>query len=104
MPHDPRDTIVPPKLDEVIDIYLSRPVSSVLVSWLKKTPITANQVTLFKSLLAIIAAGLLMQTEPLPLVLSASVLVLVVILDCIDGELAKARRSQSLVGRSLWDG
>ena len=42
-----------------------------------------------------------MQAEPLPLVLSASVLVLVVILDCVDGELAKARRSQSLVGRMV---
>ncbi|MEO8705406.1 MAG: CDP-alcohol phosphatidyltransferase family protein [Kofleriaceae bacterium] len=82
--------------------FVARPPASVVVYFLRNTPITPNQVT-FAS--AVIAAGAAAMFAVLPgylwLVLAAAIFELSFVLDCADGQLARLRKVASPVGHLL---
>jgi phosphatidylglycerophosphate synthase len=82
--------------------YVMRPPASVVVYFLRNTPITPNQVTFLS---AIVAAGAAAMLILLPghfwLVMAALVYEFSFLLDCADGQLARIRKIASPAGHLL---
>jgi phosphatidylglycerophosphate synthase len=82
--------------------HVARPPAAVVVYALRGTPITPNQVTFLS---AMIAAGACAMIALLPgwawLVAAAAVFELSFVLDCADGQLARLRKTASIVGHLL---
>lgn len=85
-------------LDEPVDRWFSRPLASLVVPVLARTPVTANQVTGIAALTGMasgVALGL--GRGSLFAALTAAFLVL----DCCDGQLARLRGGGGMLGRVL---
>lgn len=82
--------------------YIARPPAAVFVYLLRSTPVTPNQVTFVS---AVVAAGAAAMFATLPgywwLVIAAAVFELSFVLDCVDGQLARLRKTASPVGHLL---
>lgn len=84
------------------NVYVCRPIASVIVNSLKDTGITPNQITLLSYLVAMLGAGLLVFWQGyLGLVVAVVVFELSYVLDCADGMLARWRGIQSTPGHLL---
>lgn len=90
-----------PNPEEWIDRYLHRPVASVVVSMLVRTSVTPNQVTLSAALVGLFGGMLIGLATPMSILCGGAMLWCAVILDCVDGQLARARGGGTLVGRVL---
>lgn len=89
--------------EEALAKYIHRPPGRLLVRYLVHTSVTPIQVTVMAGIFGIIAGVLLVAGayNP-PLRVAAGVALLIsCILDCTDGELARARKRYSLVGMML---
>jgi hypothetical protein len=82
--------------------WVCRPPAAALVYGLKGTRITPNQVT-FASLAVCAVAGAMfvLLTGHLWVVLAALVFELSFVLDCVDGQLARVRKTASVLGHQL---
>jgi len=103
-PGSPRATMPTPskprEVEELIDEYLHRPLAARVVSLLVPTPITPNQVTIVSGLFGL-AAGVAIALggrNPSWLLWGGLLLFVSVILDCCDGQLARARAISSTTG------
>lgn len=87
------------KHDLVFNLYLMRPIASVVVAIFGKTPITPNQVTILNLFVFIVAIGLFIA---LPTYNGGLIAVLVLeasyCLDCVDGMLARHKKIASKEG------
>lgn len=82
--------------------YIARPPASVVVYFLRDTPITPNQVTFLSAIVAAAAAAMLVLLPGYVwLVLAAVVYELSFVLDCADGQLARLRKIASPAGHLL---
>jgi phosphatidylglycerophosphate synthase len=93
----------PVEVEELVDLRFHRPLAARLLPFLLKTPITPNQVTLLSGItgvLAGVAIGL-GAARPHWRLASAVLLLVSVILDCCDGQLARARGISSTTGAIL---
>lgn len=95
-------------VEEVVDRYFHRPLAAMLVALLIPLPISSNQVTLGSLIVGWVGSFLLFRAffvgDPGPSMLwlgAGFFLFLAVILDCADGQLARARGGGSRVGRIL---
>lgn len=85
-------------LDELFDHYVSRPVARPVASVLAKyTAISANQVTVVTGALGALTG--LMMAKPNPFV-GGLLMVLVIVMDCLDGELARRTSGGGWRGRA----
>lgn len=93
----------PTETEEVVDSYVHRPVARVLVSRLVDTAITPDQVTLLSGVCGVMAGVLLFFSAAHPALraLAALLLFASVVLDCADGQLARARGTASTSGATL---
>lgn len=82
--------------------WVCRPPAAVFVLLLRNTRVTPNQVTLFATVLALAAAGLWIG---LPgwwgAVVAAVVFEVSFVFDCVDGQLARLRKTASPIGHHL---
>jgi phosphatidylglycerophosphate synthase len=82
--------------------FVCRPLAAVLVSWLEKTRVTPNQITLASFAVGIVSAGLLIVLPGhLGLVVAVLVYQASYVLDCADGMLARWRGVASPAGHLL---
>jgi phosphatidylglycerophosphate synthase len=82
--------------------FVCRPLAAVLVSWLKDSRVTPNQITLASFVVGIASAGLLIVLPGhLGLVVAVLVYQLSYVLDCADGMLARWRGVASPAGHLL---
>jgi phosphatidylglycerophosphate synthase len=82
--------------------FVCRPLAAVLVSWLKDTRVTPNQITLASFVVGIVSAGLLIVLHGhWGLVVAVLVYQLSYVLDCADGMLARWRGVASPAGHLL---
>jgi hypothetical protein len=93
----------PPEVEEAVDEFIHRPLARPLVRLLVPTPITPNQVTLLSAAVGVVAALLMAGSVDRPgwRVLAGLALLASVVLDCCDGQLARARGSSSTYGAIL---
>jgi hypothetical protein len=96
-----RDSVKSDKSDELINIYLIRPIAGIIVWALYYTPITPNQVTIISILSGIIAAFFYLKGTASAFVVAGLLVTLKDILDSADGQLARAKQLQSRAGRFL---
>jgi hypothetical protein len=103
----PRPLEVSPsgQAEEWIDERLHRPLAAIVVQPLVASPLTPNQVTALAGLAGTAAGALVFLAESRPpLRLAAAVLLFAaVVLDCVDGQLARARGTASKTG-DMFDG
>ena len=90
---NPRDGAV----DRVLNRYLSRPLSLALMPF----AVTPNQVTVFALLLSLVGAGCIALPGVAWPVCGALLLQLTAILDCVDGEIARAKVLETELGEWL---
>lgn len=84
-------------VDRLVNRHLSRPLSRVLLRF----PITPNQVTVLALLLALAGAACIALPGVAGPVLGALLLQLTAVLDCVDGEIARAKVLESAWGEWL---
>ena len=87
-------------VEELPDIYINRRISAPIVKLLLNTGVTPNQVTVISLFIGILGAVLLFNNKVSPMV-SAFLIYLALILDCVDGQLARSRDQASLSGRIM---
>jgi hypothetical protein len=94
----------PSDVEEPIDRYFHRPLASLVVRALLPLPVTPNQVTFFSAFLGL-ASGALMGVavwrSPWWVAAGGGLLLLSILFDCADGQLARIRGQSSPVGRIL---
>jgi len=87
--------------DELINIYLLRPIAAGIVWFLYPTRVTPNHVTLVAILLGVMAAGAYALATPVAIALGGVLIMLKDIFDDADGQLARAKELYSRRGRFL---
>ncbi|MFI5252407.1 MAG: CDP-alcohol phosphatidyltransferase family protein [Bacteroidota bacterium] len=87
--------------DELINIYLLRPIAAIVVWVLYPTSITPNQVTLMALLLGLSSAYAFFIGTPAALVAAGILIIAKDIFDDADGQLARAKQLYSRRGRFL---
>jgi phosphatidylglycerophosphate synthase len=87
--------------DELINVYVLRPVAGILVRVFDHTPITPNQVTLAATSCGLIAAALYFVGTPPTTALAGACITLKDLLDSADGQLARTKEMYSRAGRFL---
>lgn len=87
--------------DERIDAWVNRPLASMVVRMVVRTPVTPNQMTLVCMLTGIAAGWLIAKGPGWPVLLGAALTFATMVLDCCDGQLARARGGGSTLGRIL---
>lgn len=93
----------PGEAEEWVDERIHRPLARLVVALLVRTPITPNQVTLLSGLVGV-SGGVVLYgaaADPLRPVLAGILLFCSVVLDCCDGQLARARKISSTTGAIL---
>lgn len=98
------DGFKPRDVEEPIDFYWHRPLAARLVRVLVPLPITPNQVTVASGLMGAlsgVALSLGAWVAPWWSVLGAVLLLLSIVFDCADGQLARVRGTSSEIGRAL---
>jgi phosphatidylglycerophosphate synthase len=89
-------------IDNFWTAYISRPPAAVFVAWFEPTKITPNQVTLLSYFIGMISVGwLALVPGHWALIVGALLFQLAYILDCVDGMLARARKTSSPQGHLL---
>jgi phosphatidylglycerophosphate synthase len=92
-------TLKPEAVETALDRLFFRPAAHFLVLACMPTPVGANALTLLGALVGVAGASLLRFTSRTNLLVGALLLLASAILDCADGQLARARGTASRFGR-----
>jgi len=96
-----RSTLKPGQVETPLDLYLFRPAAYVFVRLALPTPLSANGMTLISIACGLAGAVLFRYTDTRSVLLASGLTLLYGILDCADGQLARARGTSSRLGRIL---
>ena len=88
-------------LVEPVNRYIQDPIAKQIVHLLKNTWITPNQVTYFSVLLGFASGYAFSFASPASLILGGFLLEATLVLDCVDGQLARAKGTASEWGRLI---
>ena len=86
---------------EPVNRYIQDPIAKQIVRFLKNTPITPNQVTYFSVLVGFASGYAFSFASPASLILGGFLLEATLVLDCVDGQLARAKGTASEWGRLI---
>jgi phosphatidylglycerophosphate synthase len=87
----PAESPYPKSVEDVTDRFLNRPSAGRIVRWLMSTTITPNQVTTVSCVLGLAAAAALSLGSWPTLIVGALLLQFSIVVDCADGQLARAK-------------
>ena len=99
MPLKDRINLIRKDLTEPVVRWIQEPAARPLVYLFKETPVTPNQVTILSALLAILAAYFFSLGDTRSIIQGGIIFELSLILDSVDGELARAKGMASEWGR-----
>jgi phosphatidylglycerophosphate synthase len=89
-------------VEEPVDLYVHRPLAYLLARALYPTPISPNVVTIGSMVVGVYAAVLMVSPSvPHHFQWAALCAFLSTVLDCADGQLARLRKTSSVIGRML---
>jgi phosphatidylglycerophosphate synthase len=93
----------PLEAEEYADRFVHRPLAALLVPLLLRSPVTPNQVTILSGAVGVISGAALAwgAHRPAARLLGGVLLFVAVVLDCCDGQLARARGTFSTTGAVL---
>ena len=89
------------ELAEPINVHINEPIAEKIVGVLKDTFITPNQVTYLSVLVGFASGYSFSQGNSISSVFGGLLLELTLILDCVDGQLARAKNMASDLGRLI---
>ena len=96
-----RSTLKPGQVETPLDLYFFRPAAYVFVRLALPTPLSANGMTAISIACGLAGAVLFRFAAPTTVYLASALTLLYGILDCADGQLARARGTSSRLGRIL---
>jgi Phosphatidylglycerophosphate synthase len=99
-PYNYKSSVKSDASDELVNVYIQRPLAGLLTHAVYYTPITPNQLTIIAVLLGI-AGGILLALPEAHLTAAAFCFYLKDIFDSADGQLARAKQLYSRRGRFL---
>ena len=88
-------------LVEPVNRYINVPIASQIVGLLKNSLVTPNQVTYFSVLIGFLSGYAFSFASPNSLILGGIFLEVTLVLDCVDGQLARAKNMASDWGRLI---
>jgi phosphatidylglycerophosphate synthase len=88
-------------LVEPVNLYIQDPIAKQIVLFLQNTSITPNQVTYFSVLIGFASGYAFSFASPAALILGGVLLEATLVLDCVDGQLARAKGMASEWGRLI---
>jgi phosphatidylglycerophosphate synthase len=88
-------------VEEPVDVYVHRPLAYLLARALLPTPISPNLVTIGSMVIGVTAAVLLVSDVPHHFQWAALCAFVSTVFDCADGQLARMRKTSSVIGRML---
>lgn len=89
------------EVEEILDLYLYRPLAFVLVKAIYRTNITPNQVTVFSLFVGVLAGVAFGFGSRAAVITGALLYALCIVLDCADGQLARLKKNGTRLGRIL---
>ncbi len=89
------------EVEEIFDLYFYRPLAFLFVKLVYRSRITPNQVTWLALLIGFIGALCFMAGTRETFITGALLLIISIILDCSDGQLARLQNSGTLTGRII---
>jgi phosphatidylglycerophosphate synthase len=89
------------EVEEPVDLYVHRPLAYVLARSLLHTPVSPNLITLLSLGVGVYGAYLVTQSFPHHFQWAALCCFIATVLDCADGQLARLRKTSSVIGRML---
>ncbi len=101
MTNQEKPTHILPDLVEPVNRYLHVPLAAAVVTGLARTPVTPNQVTYVSILFGLAAAWAFTRGNAGAMLAGGLLLEITLILDCADGQLARAKNCSSEWGRLL---
>ena len=101
--YDHARAIKPAEVEELVDFYVNRRLAAIVVQPLLNTGITPNQLTLASTIFGGAACVAFAHGSPRAMALGALSVLLAMVMDCADGQLARARGGGTRVGR-IFDG
>ena len=87
--------------DETLTLYILRPIAFVFVKLLYPTSITPNQVSLMTIIVGIISGYFFSRGTVTCFVIGGSLYFFCMVLDCVDGMIARLKNSGTAVGRII---
>ncbi|GMV43042.1 MAG: hypothetical protein AMXMBFR64_47580 [Myxococcales bacterium] len=101
--YDHSAAIKPAQVEELVDFYVNRRLAAIVVQPLLNTHITPNQLTVASTLFGAGACVSFAHGSPRGMAIGAVSILLAMVMDCADGQLARARGGGTRVGR-IFDG
>ncbi len=95
------DAVKSPVVEELYDLHVNRRVAALVVQGLVHTPVTPNQVTLVSASLGALTGWFIAVGTPGSLGFAAICLLTSMVLDCVDGQLARQRGGGTRLGRMM---
>ncbi len=99
-----RATIKPVEVEELVDLFVHRPIAHLIARASYATPITPDQLTVLSMIVGLASAACIVASVtrgPSMLATGGLLLIASAVVDCSDGQLARMRQSQSRYGRML---
>ena len=87
--------------DETLTLYILRPIAFIFVKLFYPTSITPNQVSLMTTITGIISAYFFSRGDVISFVIAGSLYFLAMVLDCVDGMIARLKNNGTAVGRII---
>jgi len=87
--------------DETLALYILRPIAFIFVKLLYPTSITPNQVSLMTVIVGIMSGYFFSRGDVVSFVIAGSLYFLSLVLDCVDGMIARLKNNETPVGRII---
>jgi phosphatidylglycerophosphate synthase len=87
--------------DETLALYILRPIAFIFVKLLYPTSITPNQVSLMTVIVGIMSGYFFSRCDVVSVVIAGSLYFLSLVLDCVDGMIARLKNNGTPVGRII---
>jgi phosphatidylglycerophosphate synthase len=94
-------SLKPREVEEPIDVWVHRPLAYLVAKACMPLPVSPNAITVLSILAGLLSGALLVWEIPHHLPWSGLCLFLSAVLDCADGQLARMRKTSSVIGRML---
>jgi phosphatidylglycerophosphate synthase len=87
--------------DETLALYILRPIAFIFVKLLYPTSITPNQVSIMTAIVGIMSGYFFSRGDVVSFVIAGSLYFLSLVLDCVDGMIARLKNNGTPVGRII---
>ncbi|MCK5051302.1 MAG: CDP-alcohol phosphatidyltransferase family protein [Candidatus Cloacimonetes bacterium] len=87
--------------DETLTLYILRPIAFIFVKLFYPTSITPNQVSLMTTIVGITSAYFFSRGDVVSFVIAGSLYFFSMVLDCVDGMIARLKNNGTAVGRII---